>query len=47
MAKFKSIERDGFRWLVYETAEGHRVWLYRQCRVGDRYRPGQRMREPV
>ncbi len=44
MSKFKSVDRDGYVWLVYVASTGAEIWLYRQCRVGDRMRPGQRLR---
>lgn len=40
-ARFTSRNWHGFVWLCFE-GNGRIVWLHRQCRIGERYRPGQR-----
>lgn len=45
MTKFRTVASGGFYWLVCDLDTGLRIWLYKQGRVGDRIRPGQKMKE--
>ncbi|WOF44344.1 hypothetical protein KNJ79_05275 [Sphingopyxis indica] len=40
---FRSVPREGLLWLVFVHANGDFLYLYPQCRIGERHRPGQRM----
>ena len=42
MTKFVSVQRDGFWWLALSYGD-KLVYLYKQARVGDCFRPGQKL----
>lgn len=41
MTKLKTMNRDGWHWLVAEVND-RIYWLHRQARIGHCFRPGQR-----